>query len=313
MASSSPTPPATQPAQMSPGRWFVTTLGLIAFLIGVHIAIAWRMDIFGIFRDTRGRALITSEHERKAKYLLNQVYVPENFDALIIGASVSVNWRSDKLTGYRFYNESLEGGDASEERRLVEQALPRGHFKVALVGLYPRITSLHLLQDGFDKVTRAEVLGSISALGLEYDTVMNRLHPQPQTYFPDGSHELPKHAPPGINDAGGRMDGTLDPESVEDYRFAVQSLADRGTRIVYVVYPMYQPNYLVNQDMMAGYLKEVTSILPPGPVIDFNGPEYTSFRSDPTNYIDLIHLSSTGAAKITRLLNTRMHEVLRDQ
>jgi len=42
---------------------------------------------FGPFRHlsrSRGRALITSEHERKAKYLLNQAYVPANFDALII-------------------------------------------------------------------------------------------------------------------------------------------------------------------------------------------------------------------------------------
>jgi hypothetical protein len=313
MASSTPAPPTKELAQMPAGRWFFTTLGLIALLILVHIAIAWRMDLFGIFRDAHGRALITSEHERKAKYLLNQAYVPANFDSLIVGASASVNWRSNELTGYRFYNESLEGGDASEERKLVDQALIRGHYKVALVVLYPRVTSLHLLQDGFDQVTRTEVLGSINALGLEYDAVMNRVHPRPQNYFPDGSHELPKHAPPGATDGGSQIDPTQDTEAVEDYRFAVQSLADRGTRIVYVVCPLYQPNYLVNQKIMAAYLKKATSIMPPGPVIDFNAPEYTSFRSDPGNYIDFIHLSSTGAEKISRILNTRMHEALQDQ
>jgi len=162
------------PRQMSASLWLAMTLGLIALLIGLHILLAWRLDLFGIYRDPRGRALITSEHERKAKYLLNQAYVPANFDALIIGASASVNWHSNYFTGYRFYNESIEGGDASEERRLVDQALPQGHFKVALVALTPRVTALHILQDGFDQVTRTEVLGSISSLGVEYDAGTTR-------------------------------------------------------------------------------------------------------------------------------------------
>jgi hypothetical protein len=301
------------PRQISPSRWLIITFGLIALMIGAQIFIAWRMDLFGIFRDPRGRALITSEHERKAKYLLNQAYVPANFDALIVGASASVNWHPSDLTGYKFYNESLEGGDASEERRLVEQALPLGHFKIALVGLYPRITSLHVLQDGFDKVSRTEVLGSINALGLEFDAFMNRIHPRPQVYFPDGSHKLPSHMPPGPNQAGGRLDLNADSEAAEDYRAVVQELIDHGIRVIYVASPLYGPHYAINQDTMATYMQSVMHTMPPAPIIDFNAPEYTSFRDDPNNYIDEIHLSPTGADKISALLNTRMHQILHDQ
>jgi hypothetical protein len=304
---------AEAPKQMSASLWLGMTLGLITLIIGLHILVAWRLDLFGIYRDPHGRALITSEHERKAKYLLNQAYVPANFDALIIGASASVNWYSSYFTGYRFYNESLEGGDASEERRLVEQALPQGHFKMAIVALTPRVTSLHILQDGFDKVTRAEVLGSISSLGLEYDALLDRIHPHPQSYFPDGSHTLPVHAPPGPNDTGGRLNRVEDPEAVEDYRGIVQELMNRGTRIVYVVYPMYGPAYNHNKDLMANYMRSVAAEMPAGPVIDFNASEYAAFRDDPNNYIDEIHLSPTGTDKLCRTLNTRMHEVLHDQ
>jgi hypothetical protein len=304
---------AEAPKPMSAGLWLGMTLGLTALLIGLHIFIAWRLDLFGIYRDPHGRALITSEHERKAKYLLNQAYVPANFNALIIGASASVNWQGSYFTGYRLYNESLEGGDASEERRLVEQALPRGRFKVALVALNPRITSLHILQDGFDQVTRAEVLGSIGSLGLEYDALLERIHPSPRTYFPDGSHTLPVHAPPGPNDIGGGLDRAEDPEAVNDYRSLVQELIDRGTRIVYVVYPMYGPALKHNKDLVAGYMRSVATNMPPSPVIDFNAPEYASFRDDPNNYIDEIHLSPTGADKLCQMLNTRMHEALHDQ
>jgi hypothetical protein len=298
--------------EIQPGRWLIITFGLIALIIGLQILIAWRMDSFGIFRDSHGRALITSEHERKAKYLLNQAYVPANFDALIVGASASVNWHSDELTGYRFYNESLEGGDASEERRLVEQALPNGHFKLAIIGLYPRITSLHLLQDGFDQVSRAEVLGSISSLGLEYDALVDRIHPTPRKYFPDGSHELPIHAPPGANDTGGRLGMNVDPVAAEDYRTVIQELIDHGTRIIYVASPLYGPHYAINEDVVANYMQWVAHNLPQAPVIDFNSPEYASFRNDPNNYIDEIHLSPIGAIRLSKLLNIRIHQILRD-
>jgi hypothetical protein len=298
---------------MSASLWLAMTLGLIALLIGLHILLAWRLDLFGICRDPHGRTLITSEHERKAKYLLNQAYVPANFDALIIGASASVNWHSNYFTGYRFYNESIEGGDASEERRLVEQALPQGHFKVALVALTPRVTALHILQDGFDQVTRTEVLGSISSLGVEYDAVMDRIHPHPPTYFPDGSHNLPVHAPPKPNFTGEKLDPGQDPEAIGDYRRVVEELMVHGTRIVYVAYPFYGPAYNYNKDVIENYMHFAATEMPPAPIIDFNAPEYAAFRNDSTNYLDEIHLSPTGADKLCRMLNERMHEALHDQ
>ena len=298
---------------LSAGQWLGITLGLVAFVIGLQLLVAWRLDLLGIFRDPHGRALITSEHERKAKYLLNQAYVPANFDALIIGASASVNWNSSYLTGYHFYNESLEGGDASEERRLVEQALPKGHFKVALVALYPRITSMHVLQDGFDQVRRVEVLGSISSIGLEYDDLMNHLHPRPQTYFPDGSHVLPKHAPPSPDETPSRLGSYEDPEAVGDYQRAIQELMDRGARIVYVTDPLFGPHYRYNKDLMDGYLKWVARVMPQAPLIDFNAPEYSAFCDDPNNFIDDVHLSPTGTEKLSQMLNVRMHQALGDQ
>ena len=149
----------TPAARLSSRRWLLWTLLLLALVVGAELALAWRLDVFGILRNPAGRALITSSHERQAKYLLNEAYVPENFNALIIGASASVNWRPQRLTGYRFYDESLEGGNATEQRKLVELALRRGHFQVALVGIFPRITGSHELQDGLDQVNRSEALG----------------------------------------------------------------------------------------------------------------------------------------------------------
>ena len=101
----------TRTNTLSPEVWLTSVFLLISLIIGINLIFQWRMDVFGILRDPHGRYLVTSHHEPKAKYLLNRAYVPANFDALVIGASASENWDLSRFTGYRFYNESIEGGN----------------------------------------------------------------------------------------------------------------------------------------------------------------------------------------------------------
>ena len=301
--------PATA-AKLSSGRWLLWTLVLLALAVGAELALAWRLDVFGVLRDPAGRALITSSHERQAKYLLNEAYVPVNFNALIVGASASVNWRPQRLTGYRFYDESLEGGNATEQRKLVELALRRGRFQVALVGIFPRITGSHELQDGLDQVNRAEAFGSLAAFNIEAEMLVDKLRHRTPTFYLDGSHEMPstKPEPPTV-----KMNMKQDLQSIEDYRALVQELQSDGVRVIYVVYPVYTPAYDFNRDALLAYRRDFPATLPPAPVIDLNDPQYKAFRDDPANYIDEIHLSREGADKLTDILNTRMHELLDGQ
>ncbi len=298
--------PATA-VQLSSGRWLLWTLLLLALAVGAELALAWRLDVFGILRDPAGRALITSSHERQAKYLLNEAYVPENFNALIVGASASVNWRPQRLTGYRFYDESLEGGNAAEQRRLVELALKRGHFQVALVGIFPRITGSHELQDGLDQVNRAEAFGSLAAFNIEAEMLVDKLRHRTPSFYPDGSHEMPstRPEPPKV-----KMNMKQDAQAIEDYRTLVQELEAHGTRVLYVVYPVYTPAFDFNHDALLAFRKSFPATLPPAPILDLNQPQYKAFRDDPANYIDEIHLSRKGADQLTDMINARMHELL---
>ena len=305
---------AAETTDIPAGRWLALTLGSLIVLMLVSIGVAYRMDVFGIFRDPRGRLLVTSEHERKAKFLLNQAYVPTNFDALVIGASTSVNWRLDQFTGYRFYNESLEGGDASEERKLVEQALPKGHFKVALVGLYPRITGLHVLQDGFDTATHTEALGSISAYSVEFEALLDRLQHRTSAFSPNGSHTFPPRQPPPYHhNWQDEVIGDQDPLSVADYQALVRELLQGGTRVIYVVSPIFNDALMQNQRVMDEYRAQVSATMPAAPMIDFNLPEYTDFRQDQDNFTDALHLSSAGSERLSRLLNVRIQQILAEK
>lgn len=301
---------AARTAAMSSATWLAVTLSAIVLIAMSHILLAWRLDLLGIYRDPRGRSLVTSRHEGKAKYLLNQAYVPANFDALIIGASASTNWRARDLSGYRFYDESLDGGNATEERKLVEQALPKGHFKLAIVCLFPRITQTHGYNDGIDQVSRLEALGSIGALSMEYDLIANRIGHRPSTFYPDGSHDLPVHNPPPANLNLPKMDVSQDKIAQTDYEELVQELMTTGTRVIYVTYPVYGPFYDSNREALQDYLKSISNIMPPAPIIDFNTSEYAAFRNDNSNYIDEFHLSAKGADTLTQFLDARLEQIL---
>ena len=101
---------------MSPPVWLAETIGAIVLLLLIVVLVNMSIDIYGIFRSTKGRHLVVYGDERIAKYLLSERYVPENFDSLLIGSSVSANWNTQGIDSFRAYNESIEGGNIVEEK-----------------------------------------------------------------------------------------------------------------------------------------------------------------------------------------------------
>jgi UDP:flavonoid glycosyltransferase YjiC (YdhE family) len=99
-------------------------------------------------------------------------------------------------------------------------------------------------------------------------------------------------------------------DGVEDYRALVQELAARGVRIVYVTYPMYEPAYEPNKAAYDRYLAAMRKWMPPAPIIDFNEPQYSSFRADAANFIDAVHLSASGSAQFSDMLRIQVAQAL---
>src|SRR5262245_23525468 len=103
----------TPPSTMSARRFVAVVLGAV-LVVGGGVALAnARADICGLFRDTRGRRLPIYGSEHRGKYLLNTRYVPENFEAVLLGSSVTSNWNMAGLTAYAGYNESTDGGNVT--------------------------------------------------------------------------------------------------------------------------------------------------------------------------------------------------------
>lgn len=299
---------------MTNRRWLIlTTLGIFG-LVSANLLLSYSLDVYGILRDPHGRSLATSglhiptTDDRISKYLLNQRYVPSNFDGLLIGSSTTGNWNPDLIHGYRIYNESLAAGNATEEKTLVDQALRTGHFKLALCVLSPYVVGSHALKEGLDHVRRREALGSINSFGEEGAKALAALHLQQNTFFPNGSRELfvamklDKELSPDLFQT--------DPQAIADYRSLIETLESHGVKIVYVIPPLYQPLYDANRIRLERFLQSMQTALPPAPLIDFTGPEYAAYNSDPRNFSDGLHMSPAGAIEISQILNRKLHALL---
>jgi hypothetical protein len=291
---------------MTNRRWIFVSLTLLFVLAAVVCVVNLIADPFGVFRSTRGRSLSVYENERTAKFLLNQKYVPENFDALLIGSSISANWRTSMIHNARVYNESIDGGNAAEEQLLVSQALPAGHFRYALLVIAPFLTHSHQFNEGgMGRPTRREALGSINVLREEMNATAVHLGLQQREFFADGSKTL--HTPRrGIG--GFPMETfVIDPEALADYKQLIHDLRSRGIAIIFVQPPFYEPIYQSIRATMDVYLRTTGLLNADDVMIDFNGPKYKAFRADRSNFDDGIHLSAAAAVQLSKALDSEIH------
>ena len=295
---------------MTSRKWIVQT-AIVAFaILCLNFAIAIRMDPYGLFRDSHGRQLRVVFAARKAKYLLSKRYVPANYDGLLIGPSSSENWDPAAIPGVTMYNESILGSNVVEEKRIVDQALPGGIFKLAICILSPTMTTNHALEDGLDAVSAAEALGSIHLYIQEAAQLLSALHlPAGRLSAPDGSTPL-KVLPQKFDIV--RFDPAyfrLDPVAADSYAQMVLELAAGGTRIIYVVPPLYEPCRKLNAAAFDTYRQTMQQTLPQAPILDLNGPEFAAFRTDASNYVDCFHVNANGAAKINTYLAQRIPQM----
>lgn len=287
--------------------WIKLTLGTILLVSITVSAIGYVIDPYGLMRDPTGRRLSVYFEERKAKFLMSKRYVPANFDGVLLGPSSADNWDLRTVAGVRMYNESLSGGNAREERLLLNEAATHKHFRLAILVLAPTMTHDHEVNEGLENINPSEAIISIHAMIHEFDYLRLAIHGslgkidaapngQYQFIFPKKLETLQL----------GPDYFAIDPVAAEQYRSLVDFLQEQCTVVVYLLPPLYEPFYKLNKMGFDAYAKTILSYLPPAPIINMQAPEYIGLRSDPDNFIDWYHLQPVGAVKAVALLNQAM-------
>jgi hypothetical protein len=303
---------------MSARNWLISTLSFLLLIGGVIVGANVAFDIFGQFRPVRGRHLPVYGDERTAKYLLSWKYVPENFNALLVGASITANWNVHEFDQLRVYNASLNGGNFVEERALIEAALDRPGIECVLLLVHPALTVDHEFRTvEMTPELRRAALGSM-ALWDAYKQMLN-----------ERLGRLAK----GIDDAGVADFGSkrremnpkmqamwnassfpIDSLAVQAYRAVVADLKARDIGVVFIVAPTADTLVRAKGAMLDAYYERMRADLgSDGLWIDFHSADYEKFAGNPENFTDGVHLTPKGATQLVSEANRHIGTWITDR
>lgn len=123
---------------MTSKQYLVSVFACVTLVVGSIVSLNFYLNDFGLFgarSDLRIWGL-----EKTSKYLLSFEYIPNNFEGILIGSSVSANLDTREIEGVKLYNLSMSGSNISELKYPINNVLGHEHIKYMVICLYPYLT-----------------------------------------------------------------------------------------------------------------------------------------------------------------------------
>jgi hypothetical protein len=299
---------------MRPGKWLLITIALTFAGAAALIAINTSADVYGLYRPTQARRLNVYGDARIAKYLLSSNYVPENFNAILIGGSFSANWDMTAVQKLRVYNESLNGGNIVEEKAIAEAAISRPGISTAFILVHPALTYSHdFMTVRIAPRLKYSSLGSISLWAAYKDMAYIRLHRSIQNYDYAGTEDfgtLATEMPPNMKrfwSGGDHFD--IDPIAIAAYQDLIAEFRAHHVHLVFIVPPTFEGLLQAKRTAFPSYIALIRAYsTPEDNWIDFNSAQYSNFRAIRTNFPDGVHLTPEAAKMVVSDINAKLNQ-----
>jgi len=300
-------------------QFFFKCVASSMLIVGLLISINCSIDLYGLFWRDGKKGISVYSDERTSKYLLAYKYVPLNFEAYILGPSLSANLNTKEITQYKIYNLSMMGANITEQKEVLEKTLERSTPKFVIICLHPYLTADHGMKTGM--INSREyygALGSVSLYKAYLLKVIRNFDLMPEKYpknqFNDYGYNYYNKILQTVNveeriktelDQEDAVRTEIDSIAMAEFDEVINTLHIKGVKIIAYFHPLPRPIYdkfklklLTYQNIMGEHLDKKAT------VIDLNSPAYTSFTSDYTNYIDHGHLSERGQQFVLREVMT---------
>ena len=305
-------------------HFFIKALLLVAVIVAVCVTILVALDEFGLFRSSKGRTIGIYTSERTAKYFLSMRYIPDNFDGLLIGPSLSDQLDTREINTYKVYNLSLLGANAVELDILVQNVLKRKPPKVVIICLDP-----FLLRDAEVRDARMtpriiwSAIGSNFMVEYYFKKIRKRLSGKKElfeynSYGAASINELPvEMVGKLINDyaSANKNDQTpflINQNALDKLAHTIATVRLSGAKVYAYYYPHPEQVYSTSRYKYDLFRSRVSPMFRSDEVvIDFCSLKYKPFRENPANYVDAAHISRQGAAFIVQELNRELLQGLK--
>jgi len=287
----------------------VLCLGIVFTMAGASAWINYAVDLYGLFgKDAR----VVYSDERTGKYLLSLRYVPESFDGLLVGSSLTDNWNTAKLDSVRMYNGSIMGGNITEVKIVADNVLSRKRLKVIVFCVHPYLTETHGKKVGGmgEEEVRA-AFGSLHMLRdylIAFQVLRGHRRLFVDEYGVADATQLGRAAQRIRWEQGWRPTSPepveMDPAALAEYAELVERARSQGATVIHVNPPIYYDRWMLSRAAYDKYFSQMASLFrPEETAIDFNTPEFDRFRKAPESFADGGHLSPAGADYVMGVLN----------
>jgi hypothetical protein len=297
----------------------VITILLIVGFVALNIYI----DIYGLFLGRTNRKVYVNE--RTSKYLLSYRYIPENYDAIIVGPSLSANLNPSYIRNYNAYNASVMGANISELKYLLDNVLERGNLKLVVICLDPYLTKdFGKKSASIDPKEYYGALGSTNLLKTYLMYAVRHYELLPNKYAKDIITQN------GWNNFGLEMKGLdankiiaekieqrryeapkFDNRAYEELRGVIEKLKSKDVKIVAYFTPIPYPLYSIGRkdyEFFEEHMKKLFS--KEDIVINLNSEKYKTTTSDYSIFIDHGHLSASGQKFVLDEINAHIENTV---
>ncbi|MDO6436270.1 hypothetical protein Q4534_02570 [Cyclobacterium sp. 1_MG-2023] len=284
------------------------------------------LDVFGLFGFKSKEQVRVYGEERFSKYLMTFEFVPQNFEGMILGPSLSANLNPDHIQGKNYFNLSLMGARINNVLSLTTNVIENnGNIKEAIVCIHPYVTSNvgtdesdYMNPDAYWKALGSVNLLRVYGLGIirNFNLWPNK-YPKNQ-YNTNGSNSFEPLFK--VEDVSNRILEEVDNVKVSEFEIRADQrkdfeellilLQNNSIRTFVYYHPVPFPIYNAHKKKMDKYWKDILSVANSnqGSLLNFynfNNPEFFNFSKDVSNYIDHGHLSEKGQETLIQEIMTR--------
>jgi len=294
-------------------KYFLILLPACLGVLSVFVFANIFLDIFGLF-GFRENARVYGE-ERFSKYLMSFYYVPQHFEGMILGPSLSANLDPEPFPDENYFNASIMGARMNNIFSLATNILENnGKITKAIVCIHPYVTNDQGAEytDFMQPDTYWKAFGSVNllrvyGLGLirGFD-LWPKKYPKGQ-YKPNGSNQFESLF--RVEDVPGRIAEEVTKVKASDFdiganqRLAFKKLLallqQKEIQTFVYFHPVPLPIYQAYQDQLHEFWKDILTGAEPSKddlfsFHNFNTSDFSFFSGDESNYIDHGHLSKKG-------------------
>lgn len=305
---------------MNPKKFIHYTILILVLSIFSIASLNYFMNDYGLY-DTNEEKRIYMD-EKDSKYLLSLNYIPKNFDALLIGPSLSDSIDTKKIKKHKVYNLSMAGANISELSLVTKNVLKKKDIDFIIFCLDPYITkdfgikSLHIVEN--EKIS---TLFSMKTLKINLKKVYYFLFPKKDDFLHsewgynrimvskdhNSTKEIVKRVKQIQEDT---YDIVINQDAVLELQNLIKLFNDKNIKTIFYLHPV--PYAIYSQDKYTKQYQEfrnlMKNIVGKKPFYDFNTPQYVNIRQDDSNYLDSGHLNEKGVELLTIELNKIIKE-----